>query len=72
MKFAFTIARRFMLGGKGAGPSQLTGWISIIGLATGTFALIVILAILNGFEERVTNRLLVLKEICELQLWMMK
>ena len=45
-----------MLGGKGAGPSQLTGWISIIGLATGTFALIVILAILNGFEERVTNR----------------
>lgn len=56
MKFAFTIARRFMLGGKGAGPSQLTGWISIIGLATGTFALIVILAILNGFEERVTSR----------------
>jgi len=56
MKFAFNIARRFMLGGKGAGPSQLTGWISIIGLATGTFALIVILAILNGFEERVTSR----------------
>jgi len=56
MKFVFIIARRFMLGGKGAGPSQLTGWISIIGLATGTFALIVILAILNGFEERVTSR----------------
>ena len=58
MKFAFTIACRFMMGGKGAGPSQLTGWISIIGLATGTFALIVILAILNGFEERVTSRVI--------------
>jgi|TARA_B100001079_G_scaffold44531_2_gene35832 lipoprotein-releasing system permease protein len=58
VKFAFTIARRFMLGGKGAGPSRLTGWISIIGLAAGTFALIVSLAVLNGFEERVTNRVM--------------
>lgn len=45
-----------MLGGKGAGPSRLTGWISIIGLAAGTFALIVSLSVLNGFEERVTSR----------------
>ena len=58
MKFAFTIARRFMLGGKGAGPSQLTGWISIIGLAAGTFAMIISLAVLNGFEERVTKRVI--------------
>ncbi|MFQ6676935.1 MAG: FtsX-like permease family protein [Fidelibacterota bacterium] len=57
MKFAYTIARRFMLGGKGAGPSRLTGWISIIGLAAGTFALIVSLSVLNGFEERVTGRI---------------
>ena len=58
MKFTLTIARRFMLGGKSAGPSRLTGWISIIGLAAGTFALIVSLAVLNGFEERVTNRVM--------------
>ena len=58
MKFAFTIARRFMLGGKGAGPSQLTGWISIIGLAAGSFALIISLAVLNGFEVRVTKRVI--------------
>ena len=58
MKFAFTIARRFMLGGKGAGPSQLTGWISIIGLAAGSFALIISLAVLNGFEERVKKRVI--------------
>ncbi len=58
MKFAFHIARRFMLGGKGAGPSRLTGWISIIGLAAGSFALIVSLSVLNGFEERVTDRVM--------------
>lgn len=58
MKFAFSIARRFMLGGKGAGPSRLTGWISIIGLAAGTFALIISLAVLNGFEERVINKVI--------------
>jgi lipoprotein-releasing system permease protein len=45
-----------MLGGKGAGPSRLTGWICIVGLAAGTFALIVSLSVLNGFEERVTSR----------------
>ena len=33
MNFAIFIARRFMLGGKGAGPSRLNGWIAIIGLA---------------------------------------
>ncbi len=58
MKFAYIIARRFMLGGKGAGPSRLTGWISIIGLTAGAFALIVSLSVLNGFEERVTNRVM--------------
>jgi len=58
MRFSFAIARRFMLGGKGAGPSRLTGWISIIGLAAGTFALIVSLSVLNGFEERVTHRVI--------------
>ncbi len=58
MKFACLIARRFMLGGKGAGPSRLTGWVSIIGLGAGTFALIISLSVLNGFEERVTNRVI--------------
>ena len=50
MKFQLMIAKRFMLGGRGAGPSRLTGWISIIGMMVGTFAMIITLAVMNGFE----------------------
>ena len=52
------IAKRFMLGGRGSGPSRLTGWISIIGMMVGTFAMIISLAVMNGFEERVINKLI--------------
>ncbi|MDP6611830.1 MAG: ABC transporter permease [Candidatus Marinimicrobia bacterium] len=58
MNFSFSIARRFMLGGKGAGPSRLTGWIAIIGLAVGCMAMILSVSILNGFESRVVNRII--------------
>ncbi|MBC8345381.1 MAG: ABC transporter permease [Candidatus Marinimicrobia bacterium] len=58
MKFSQSIARRFMLGGKGAGPSRLTGWIAIIGLAVGCMAMILSVSILNGFESRVVSRII--------------
>ena len=58
MNFPFAIARRFMLGGKGAGPSRLTGWIAIIGLTVGCMAMILSVSILNGFESRVINRII--------------
>ncbi|MEE8436929.1 MAG: hypothetical protein V3S22_01200, partial [Candidatus Neomarinimicrobiota bacterium] len=56
MKFAFYIARRFMLGGKGSGPSRLNGWIAIAGLTIGTLAMVLSAAVLNGFELRVIQR----------------
>ncbi len=58
MKFSQAIAKRFMLGGKGAGPSRLTGWIAIIGLAVGCMAMILSISVLNGFESRVVNRII--------------
>ena len=58
MNFAIFIARRFMLGGKGAGPSRLNGWIAIIGLAIGCIAMILSVSVLNGFESRVINRII--------------
>ena len=58
MRFSQSIARRFMLGGKGAGPSRLTGWIAIIGLAVGCMAMILSVSILNGFESRVVSRII--------------
>jgi lipoprotein-releasing system permease protein len=57
MNFPLKIAKRFMLGGKGSGPSRLTGWISIIGLTIGCIAMILSISILNGFESRVINRI---------------
>ncbi len=58
MNFSFSVARRFMLGGKGAGPSRLTGWIAIIGLTVGCMAMILSVSILNGFESRVVSRII--------------
>ena len=58
MNFSLKIAKRFMLGGKGSGPSRLTGWISIIGLTIGCMAMILSISILNGFESRVINKII--------------
>lgn len=47
-----------MLGGRGSGASRFTGWIAVIGLAVGCFALIISIAVLNGFEARVTDKIM--------------
>jgi len=47
-----------MLGGKGAGTSKFTGWIAIIGMAIGCFALIISIAVLNGFEIQVADKII--------------
>lgn len=47
-----------MLGGKGAGTSRFTGWIAIIGMAIGSFALIISIAVLNGFELQVADKII--------------
>ena len=58
MNFSLIIAKRFMIGGKGSGPSRLTGWISIIGLTIGCMAMILSVSILNGFESRVVSKII--------------
>jgi len=58
MKFSTYIAKSFMLGGTGAGASKFTGWIAIIGLAIGCFALIISIAVLNGFELQVADKII--------------
>ena len=57
MKLSTYIAKRFLLGGKGSGVSKFTGWIAIIGMAVGSFALVLSMAVLNGFEQRVTEKI---------------
>ena len=47
-----------MLGGAGSGPSRLNGWISIIGMIIGAFAILISLSVMNGFEKRVIEKLI--------------
>ena len=47
-----------MLGGSGSGPSRINGWVSIIGMIIGTFAILISLSVMNGFEERVIEKLI--------------
>ena len=58
MRFTNFIARRFALGGKGAVTSRVTGWIAILGMAIGSFALVVAVSVLQGFESSVIEKII--------------
>ena len=57
MNFSYKIAKRFLMGGWSSGPSKITGWMSIIGLCIGSIAMILSIAVLNGFEHRVIDKI---------------
>ncbi len=50
------IALRYFKSKKRTGLISFTSYISITGIALGTFALVVALSVLNGFESEITNR----------------
>ena len=58
MNFSYKIAKRFLMGGTARGPSKLTGWMSIIGLCIGSMAMVLSIAVLNGFEHRVIDKII--------------
>tara|TARA_B100002052_G_scaffold298861_1_gene333885 strand:+ start:1524 stop:2699 length:1176 start_codon:yes stop_codon:yes gene_type:complete len=53
MMRSFFIANRFLKSNKGTG--KLTGIVSILGITIGCFALIISVAVLNGFKSKVNN-----------------
>jgi len=55
MKLHYFIATKFLLSNEGVG--KFTGVISKIGLAVGSFALIISISVLNGFESKVIDRI---------------
>ncbi|MFQ6605964.1 MAG: ABC transporter permease, partial [Fidelibacterota bacterium] len=57
MNIATEIARKFALGGKGSSASRVTGWIAILGMGIGGFALIVSVAVMQGFESQVIAKI---------------
>lgn len=55
--FQLFLARRHLLPKRGRGFLSLITWISVFGVALGTLALVVVLAVMNGFETEVKTRI---------------
>ena len=58
MSFDFWMAARMLLSKKKVGFISWSGFISIIGVSVGCFALIVSIAVLNGFEKEVRKKVI--------------
>jgi len=51
LKFPFYIAKRYLVSKKSRNAINVISFISILGVATGTAALIIILSVFNGFDD---------------------
>ena len=58
MTFSRLIAKKFLLKSKVSSSSKITGWIAVVGLAVGCMAMVLSLSVLNGFENRVIDRII--------------
>ncbi len=55
MNFPFYIAKRYLISKKSHNVINIISWISVIGIAVGTMALIIVLSAFNGLETLVEN-----------------
>lgn len=55
MKLAWTIARRYLFAKKSHHLINIISWVSVVGVAVGTFGLIVVLSVFNGFGDLVLS-----------------
>ena len=55
MNLPFYIARRYLLGKKSQNAINIISGISILGITTGTLALVIVLSVFNGFDALVKS-----------------
>jgi len=55
VNFPFYIAKRYLIAKKSHNAINIISWISVLGIAVGTLALIIILSAFNGLEDLVEN-----------------
>lgn len=55
MNLSFYIARRYLLGKKSQNAINIISAISVLGVATGTMALVIVLSVFNGFDQVVKS-----------------
>jgi lipoprotein-releasing system permease protein len=57
VNLSFYIARRYLLGKKSQNAINIISGISVLGVATGTMALVIVLSVFNGFDSVVKSLL---------------
>lgn len=55
MKLAWTIARRYLFAKKSHHLINVISWVSVLGVAVGTFGLVVVLSVFNGFGNLILS-----------------
>ena len=55
MNLSFYIARRYLLGKKSQNAINIISGISVLGVTTGTMALVIVLSVFNGFDQVVKS-----------------
>ena len=55
MNLSFYIAKRYLLGKKSQNAINIISGISILGISTGTMALVIVLSVFNGFDSVVKS-----------------
>lgn len=55
MNLPFYIARRYLLGKKSQNAINIISAISVLGISTGTMALVIVLSVFNGFDSLVKS-----------------
>lgn len=55
MNLSFYIARRYLMGKKSQNAINIISAISVLGVATGTMALVIVLSVFNGFDSVVKS-----------------
>ena len=55
MNQPFLLAKRYLIAKKSHNAINIIAWISVLGVATGTFALIVVLSVFNGFDSLISS-----------------
>ena len=55
MNLPFYIAKRYLLGKKSQNAINIISGISILGITTGTMALVIVLSVFNGFDSVVKS-----------------
>ena len=58
MKFEWFIARRYLTKGRKNSFISIISMVSILGITIGVAALIIALALINGFQNDIRNRIL--------------